>query len=181
MFYASLAGTPAPTGLYEIAGASISRQQMNTAAGTAFGFLVKSLLTMAIGTAFVQAFWYSLRTSCEGPILKSLDSAFSVLSNILGLLRPKAWRGFVIPMLLAIVAWFVGNASKVWLAANSSKGLSRSPRLSRRPLSPYKRLRCLQPQHILCQYRSWISQAKTLRLPYRVAIEVSASTDPVKP
>lgn len=105
LFYASLAGSPAPTELYEIAGASISRQQLNTAVGTAFGFLVKSLLTITIATAFVQAFWRAIRMSAHGPTLKSLDTTFAVLSNIGGLLDLRAWRSFRLPLLLAVIAW----------------------------------------------------------------------------
>lgn len=105
LFYASLAGSAAPTGQYEIAGASISIQQLNTAVGTAFGFLVKSMLTITIGTAFVQAFWRAARTSVKGPTLGSLDSAFSVLSNVFGLFKFGSWTAFPIPLILAVIAW----------------------------------------------------------------------------
>lgn len=109
LFYSSLAGTTAPTGQFEIVGASFSTQQLNTAIGTAFGFLVKSLLTITIWVAFVQTFWRGVRTSLTGPTLDSLDNAFSAMSNILRLFKFRVWKGFLIPLLLAAIAWYTAR------------------------------------------------------------------------
>ncbi|KAK4565307.1 hypothetical protein LTR86_003924 [Recurvomyces mirabilis] len=74
LFYASLSGTEAPTGtLFSVIGADVSRQQLNTAVGTAFAFLVKSALMITVSIAFAQAFWRAIRTSKRGPTLGSLD------------------------------------------------------------------------------------------------------------
>lgn len=109
LFYASLAESKAPNKSYSIMGADVSRQQLNTAVGTAFGFLVKSFLTIAVSIAFVQALWRVIRVSKEGSTLASLDGAFSLLSNLHGLCRPTAWAEFRLPLLLAIIAWFVSD------------------------------------------------------------------------
>lgn len=107
LFYASLAGTPAPTGTYDIVGASISQQQLNTAVGTAFGFLVKSFLIITISIAFIQAFWRAARAAKKGSTLSSLDSAYSLLSNFLGLFDIRVWTNFRLPLVLALIAWYV--------------------------------------------------------------------------
>ncbi|KAK5727108.1 hypothetical protein LTR15_003000 [Elasticomyces elasticus] len=111
LFYASLAGTVAPTGTYDIAGANISKQQLNTAVGTAFGFLVKSCLTITTSIAFVQAFWRAIWTSRKGPTIASLDSTYTLLSDFLGLFKPSVWLHFPVPMLLAFIAWCTPIAS----------------------------------------------------------------------
>jgi hypothetical protein len=57
LFYTKLAGTITPTGRYNtFAGNQISKQELNTAVGTAFAFLVKAMLALAVSTAYVQAF-----------------------------------------------------------------------------------------------------------------------------
>jgi hypothetical protein len=104
-FYASLADTEAPTGAYTIVGADISRQQLNTAVGTAFGFLVKSCLVLAVSVSFVQVFWNTMRLSKEGSRLSTLDSASSLLTNYLGVFEGSTWRDFQVPLLLAFIAW----------------------------------------------------------------------------
>ena len=48
-FYQSLDGTPLDSATFD--------QQINTAVGTAFAFLVCSFLSVAIGVAFVQVLW----------------------------------------------------------------------------------------------------------------------------
>jgi hypothetical protein len=108
LFYTGLAGTEAPTGAYTIVGADISRQQLNTAVGTAFGFLVKSCLVLVISISFVQVFWNALRSSKEGgPSLSTLDSASGLLTNYLGFFEGSTWREFQMPLLLALIAWLV--------------------------------------------------------------------------
>lgn len=55
-FYARLSGQNAPTGSYEFAGSRPSKQQVNIAVGTAFAFLVKSILAIAVGISYTQLF-----------------------------------------------------------------------------------------------------------------------------
>lgn len=106
-FYHSLAGTEAPTGGYTVIGADVSKQQLNTAVGTALGFLVKSSLVLAISISFVQAFWGAMRTSQDGPKLSTLDNAFNLPSNYLGIFDRSIWIEFRLPLLLAFIAWSV--------------------------------------------------------------------------
>ena len=112
LFYNSLAGTAAPTGSFTIIGTDISRQQLNTAVGTAFAVLVKSFLTITVTIAFVQAFWRAARTSKKGPTLAGLDSTYTLLSNFLGLFLTRVWTHFPVPLLLAIIAWYECHATR---------------------------------------------------------------------
>ena len=75
-FYKNLAGTTAPTGNYQSAGVNVSKQQFNTAVGTAFAFVVKGTLTAAVGMAYIQAFWRSAQRSKRK--LSTLVTTFAV-------------------------------------------------------------------------------------------------------
>lgn len=112
LFYSSLAGKPAPTGAYSIAGTNISKQQFNTAVGTAFAFLVKAALAIAVGISYIQAFWHSARVSKKGATLASLDTSYSVLSNPLHLLRLNVWWRHPILLLLAVIAWYARQSPR---------------------------------------------------------------------
>jgi hypothetical protein len=107
LFYASLAGSEAPTGAYSIVGADIPRQQLKTGVGTALAFLVKSFLSTTVSVASIQAFWRAACTSRKGPTIASLDSTYSLLTNFLGLFDRSVWVGFPFPRFLAFIAWFV--------------------------------------------------------------------------
>lgn len=107
LFYSSLHGTRAPTGTFRVVGANVSRQQLNTAVGTAFGFIVKSFLTLTVSIAFVQTFWRAARSSRKGHTLPSLDRTFSLLTNVVNLFKLEVWRNFQLPLLLAFIAWYV--------------------------------------------------------------------------
>lgn len=107
LFYARLAGTDAPTGKYAIAGTSISKQKFNTAVGTAFAFLVKSMLTLAVATAYIQVFWRSMKVSEKGQRLSTLDTTFSILSNVFNFAKLHVWIKYPLPFLLATIAWYV--------------------------------------------------------------------------
>lgn len=109
LFYASLNGREAPTQTWTIVDTDISRQQLNTAVGTAFAFVVKSALCIAVSLAFVQAFWRAVQTSKKGPTLASLDNGYLLLSNFLGLFQPSVWRNFQLPLLLAFIGWCVAS------------------------------------------------------------------------
>ncbi|KAK5175758.1 uncharacterized protein LTR77_000898 [Saxophila tyrrhenica] len=89
LFYASLAGSSAPTGSYTIAGTDVSQQQLSTAVGTAFGFLVRSCLVVGISVAFFQAFWRAVRISPDGATLSNLDSSYAMLYDLRGFLKPR--------------------------------------------------------------------------------------------
>lgn len=109
LFYESLHGTPAPTltASYRILGAKISRQETNTAVGTAFAFLVKASLAFAISIAFVQVFWRTARRpdTKNGPTLASLDLIYSALDNIFVFIYVSTWWKYPVLLLIALAAW----------------------------------------------------------------------------
>ncbi|KAK3625747.1 hypothetical protein LTR56_020251 [Elasticomyces elasticus] len=103
-FYARLNGHLTPIGSYHVAGKSLSKQQFNTAVGTAFAFLVKSALTVATTLAYVQVFWWTVNNAKKGSTLAELDT-LSALGNIVGLFNvTNRWRH---PLLfgLALIFW----------------------------------------------------------------------------
>ena len=105
LFYASLNGTSAPTGDFDIAGTRLSRQQFNTAVGTAFAFLVKSLLALAVTVAYTQAFWRAVNTSRKGQTLSTLDTLHSILDNLVGFVKLRVWWRHPLLVFLAVIAW----------------------------------------------------------------------------
>lgn len=114
LFYMHLTGTDAPTGRYSIAGTEVSKQKFNTAVGTAFAFLVKSMLTLAIAIAYVQAFWRTIKVSEKGQRLSTLDTTFSILGNALNFVKLHIWIKFPLLFLLAVIAWSVVTQLTGW-------------------------------------------------------------------
>ncbi|KAK3675115.1 hypothetical protein LTR78_005049 [Recurvomyces mirabilis] len=107
LFYLSLAGEVAPTGSYNLAGATVSKQQFNTAAGTAFAFLVKAMLALAVTVAYTQTFWRALQVSHKGLKLPSIDTMHGVLANAADLFKVHVWWKRPLLLLLAIIAWYM--------------------------------------------------------------------------
>jgi hypothetical protein len=107
LFYTGLAGSTAPTGEYDIAGTNISKQKFNTAVGTAFDFLIKAALALAVTIAYTQAFWRSARNSTKGQRLSTLDTTFSVLGSLLNLAKLHVWVKYPLLLLMAVIAWCV--------------------------------------------------------------------------
>ncbi|KAL1962141.1 hypothetical protein VTN77DRAFT_545 [Rasamsonia byssochlamydoides] len=107
-FYHSLDGQPTPNTSYDIDGVSLSRQQINVAAGTVFAFLVKALLGVAVSTACDQSMWKAIkaRTTKIGVI----DNLFAVLSGFT-VLNLQLWRRYPLTMLLASIFWVLPVAS----------------------------------------------------------------------
>jgi hypothetical protein len=85
----------------------ISKQQSNTAIGTAFAFAVKTCLVLAVSTAYVQLFWKSLvhQSSSKSFNLQSIDMAYSALLNATLLANLSGWRGFPLLFTLAVTTW----------------------------------------------------------------------------
>lgn len=105
IFYAQLEGTTAPTGSYRIAGSNVPKQRFNTAVGTAFAFLIKAVLAVAVWIAYAQLFWRSVRTSTKGERLSTLDTLFSVPQDLLSLETVGVWLRHPLLLLLAAIAW----------------------------------------------------------------------------
>ena len=73
--------------------------------GTAFAFLVKTSLTTATGTAYVQWAWRRCRQKTV--TIGAIDSAFAVDKNIFLFLDRDFLCDFQIPVAIAIILWYV--------------------------------------------------------------------------
>lgn len=105
-WYLSLAGTEAPTGNYNFATASLSKQQLHLAVGTALAFLVKSSLVAAISTAYLQFVWRTAETSSGGTAINVLDTLFAALQNAFALFKLHIWYRYPLIFLLCAIAWY---------------------------------------------------------------------------
>lgn len=83
----------------------ISEQKYLSNGGTAFAFLVKMFLAIATGTAYIQLFWLSLRTTSRS--LGKVDRLYSVLGNITVFWDLSLWFRNPLLSTLAIVTWYV--------------------------------------------------------------------------
>ncbi|KAF2658592.1 hypothetical protein K491DRAFT_755910 [Lophiostoma macrostomum CBS 122681] len=115
-FYRSLADKPTSTGSYSIAGHQYPDQQVNIAVGTAFAFLAKAALVLAVSTAYYQVFWRSVRREADigrPPTLARTDSAFSAPTNIISLLNAPVWVRYPLLCMMALTMWLIPIASIV--------------------------------------------------------------------
>lgn len=104
-FYRSLRNKPTPDGyLIKRFGLRLSDQQLNIAAGSAFAFLVKALLGLAVSTAFGQIVWMAARKPASIKV-KTADSLFSLLGDIFFVFHMKLWTMFPGLMLVVLVSW----------------------------------------------------------------------------
>ena len=109
IFYSNLAGKSSADEDMNILGASLSKQQVNIAVGTALAFLVKAFLVIAVSTAYIQTLWSAAKAHrSSGPItVIHLDAAFAVLDNFLAFARLPLWLRNPLMLGLAGTAWFV--------------------------------------------------------------------------
>jgi len=107
IFYSNLDGAATPSGTYSFAG--VSKQQINTAIGTALAFATKACLVVAVSTAWVQLFWSALKTRSPRGVLTLGDTnkAYSVIHNAFMLFYPLGWWRFPLVFVLALVTWYV--------------------------------------------------------------------------
>jgi hypothetical protein len=107
LFYQSLAGKAVSDQYWNAFGTKITNQQINTAAGTAFAFLVKAALVLAVSTAYTQAFWMAAKgQSQKGNIqVGHLDAGFSALGDVLCLTKGSLWRRCPTLLALAVMVW----------------------------------------------------------------------------
>jgi|ERR1700722_1774290 hypothetical protein len=105
LFYRHLAGSVAPPGEYHLPLGKVSKQQVNFAVGTAFAFLVKSMLALAVTASYMQVFWRTLKTAEKGARLADVDTAFSVMQDILRLFKASVWRRHPLLLPMAVIFW----------------------------------------------------------------------------
>ncbi|KAF7191813.1 hypothetical protein HII31_06858, partial [Pseudocercospora fuligena] len=106
-FYANLSGQDVPTEPYHVAGWRLSHQQFNTSVGTAFAFLVRTFLSIAMSAAYIQLLWNQVKKARARLTLGELDWAGDVRSNIVAFFNFK--KGIRFPYLLAFatLCWCV--------------------------------------------------------------------------
>lgn len=105
-FYTYLSGQPTPSGGYTIAGRTLSRQQTNIAAGTAFALLFKSAIAFAVATSHTQLFWRVLKTSNKATRVAEVYAAYSLLGNLLEFFSLSTWRlRYVVLVPVAVIFW----------------------------------------------------------------------------
>lgn len=105
LFYKHLHGSVAPTGEYHSIIGKVSKQQVNLAVGNPLAFLVQSTFALAVTVSYVQVFWRALKTARAGARLSDVDTAFSVLQDILGLFKASLWRVQSILFPMAVIFW----------------------------------------------------------------------------
>lgn len=105
LFYLSLDGEPVSTEPYRIAGRKLPEQQFKTSVGIAFALLVRTCLSIAVSTAYVQLFWRSIRQARISPKLAELDWASSGVNNVLSIFNVKYWWKYSALVALAMVFW----------------------------------------------------------------------------
>lgn len=109
IFYARLDQKSVPIGFYAFAGKQLPEQQFNTSVGIALAFLVKTFLSIALSTIYVQFFWRSIKDTKQRPTITELDWAYSGVQNILNLFNLKIGWKYPILVFIAIIFWFVAS------------------------------------------------------------------------
>lgn len=83
----------------------ITPQQLNLATGSAFAFIVKAFLGLAVSTAHDQAVWQRIRKVPTSTAV--IDGMFGARSSLLDALSLRNWRTSFLTMGLALLYWYV--------------------------------------------------------------------------
>lgn len=109
LFYQSLNNQPTTqTNDYRFFGTHLQGQQLNIAIGTAFAFVIKATLVLAVSIAYYQIIWKYMKEKSEdneAPTLGRLDVAFSGLNDIISLFTAPVWFHYPLLFLMATTAW----------------------------------------------------------------------------
>lgn len=105
IFYDSLKGTTPSLAMYNIAGSQVSGQALNLAVGTAFAFLVRSCLALAMSLSYTQLAWYTIKQSTRDRTIPDIDKVTSALSNLLVIMNVFAWIKWPLLLLPALLSW----------------------------------------------------------------------------
>jgi hypothetical protein len=84
-------------------------QEVTVAMGTAFAFLVRATLVIAVGTVYWQMFW--LRLGRQSFAISELDSLDGALSSIFDLMDVRALRRSPELGIIAVLAWLLPFAA----------------------------------------------------------------------
>lgn len=126
LFYANLAGTAVAADSFDLAGAEVSRQQLNLAAGTTLAFLFKSSVVSAVSIAYFQAVWHVVKGSKRDIDISNMDVLLSALGNAISLVSFSTWLKGPLLLLIAVIAWLVPIVSII-TPATLSVGFASPP------------------------------------------------------
>ncbi|RSL64595.1 hypothetical protein CEP53_003997 [Fusarium sp. AF-6] len=126
LFYNNLAGTMVAADSFELAGAEVSRQQLNLAAGTTLAFLFKSAIISAVSIAYFQAVWHVFKSSKREIDISNMDVLLSALGNAISLVSFSTWLKGPLLLLIAIIAWLIPIVSII-TPATLSVGFASPP------------------------------------------------------
>ncbi|KAJ7258806.1 hypothetical protein B0H12DRAFT_436901 [Mycena haematopus] len=101
-FYASLDGHPVSSGA-TASSFRVHSQAGASAIGTAFAFLVRSLLAVSAGTAFLQCAWRVARKRAVS--ISGLNAMWSSLTNVFAFLSLDFWRTAQGIVAVSALAW----------------------------------------------------------------------------
>lgn len=73
--------------------------------GTAFAFLFKTCLVMAVGVSFCQVFWYLIRRTALK--VESIDAIFVLLQSPLSFFVADIWARTWPLILLGVISWVI--------------------------------------------------------------------------
>ncbi|QIX02172.1 hypothetical protein AMS68_007689 [Peltaster fructicola] len=84
-------------------------QQLNSYAGNALAILTKILLSIAVGIAYMQVFWYAAKRHPKPCLRKvaELDTAYGALNNPLVVFHVPLWLHNRALILIAVTAWLL--------------------------------------------------------------------------
>jgi hypothetical protein len=99
LFYQSLHHTPTGDAVFE--------QGVNTGLGTAFAFLVRMFLVVAVVTAYWQVFWHQVKAR-PTPVAH-LDTMSSILGSAIEFLSIRTLFRFPLMAFMAIIIWYLDN------------------------------------------------------------------------
>ncbi|KAF2093384.1 hypothetical protein NA57DRAFT_81312 [Rhizodiscina lignyota] len=100
-FYQSLHHVPTSDATFE--------QQVNTAIGTAFAFIVRMFFVLSISMAYWQLFWHDVKAKATQ--LSIIDSVSSILDNIFEFMSIRTLRKFPLLVLVAALVWLIPIAA----------------------------------------------------------------------
>ncbi|RTE82718.1 hypothetical protein BHE90_002663 [Fusarium euwallaceae] len=126
LFYNNLAGTTVAADSFELAGAEVSRQQLNLAAGTTLAFLFKSSIVSAVSIAYFQAVWHVVKSRKREIDISNMDVLLSALGNAISLVSFSTWLKGPLLLLIAIIAWLIPIVSII-TPATLSVGFASPP------------------------------------------------------
>jgi hypothetical protein len=71
--------------------------------GNGIAFLVKTVLSAAIGIAYLQILWQKLQSNST--TIQGIDSLFGVIYNVFAFTTSELWRATPILAVVAAIAW----------------------------------------------------------------------------